>query len=174
MEFEILIRINELPHEEKGLTIRIMKTWIRTRAQSLLEQTMSDQNAAGTLILIEPLLMFLLQRGPKGAEPLTWAVAGGRIEEGETPYQAAIRETQEEIQIDLQGYSPAFSFSQPIPGESGRIFTTFVYKFPHIPQGWSPMLNEESLAFGFFTKPAVSMLPLHPGMNYALKKIGWA
>lgn len=145
---------------------------MKTRASSLLEQTMSAQSAAGTLILIEPTI-FLLQRGPKGAEPHTWAVAGGRIEDGESPFEAAIRETQEEIDIDLTSYRPEFSFSQPIPGETGRTFTTFVFRFPRIPSGWSPMINDESLAFGWFTRPAISMLTLHPGMSYALKQIGW-
>lgn len=144
-----------------------------TRAKLLLEQTMSAQSAAGALILVEPMI-FLLQRGPKGAEPRTWAVAGGRIEDGETPYQAAIRETQEEIQVDLSKYTPDFSFSQPIPGEDGRTFTTFVFKFSRIPEGWSPMINDESLAFGFFTQPALSMLTLHRGMPFALQQIGWS
>ena len=143
-----------------------------TRAYYLLEQTMSDQSAAGCCVLAGPLLL-MLQRGPKGAEPLTWAFAGGRIEEGETPYQAAIRETQEELQIDLRKEKPAFSYQQPIPEETGKTFTTFVFTFSRIPRGWSPEINEESLAFGWFTKPALSHIELHRGMPFALKQIGW-
>ena len=143
-----------------------------TRARYLLEQTISDQSAAGCCVLAGPLLL-MLQRGPKGAEPFSWAFAGGRIEDGENPYQAAIRETQEELQIDLSGDKPTFSYQQPIPGESGRTFTTFVFTFPRIPSGWSPAINEESLAFGWFTKPALSRIELHRGMPYALKQIGW-
>ncbi len=143
-----------------------------TRAGGLLEQTINGEDAAGTLVLAGPLIL-LLQRGPKGAEPFTWAVAGGRIEQGETPYQAAIRETQEELQINLRGYPVSFSFSQPIPGESGRVFTTFVFGLPRIPTGWSPEINEESLSFGFFSYPALKMLNLHPGMPHAFKMIGW-
>ena len=151
-----------------------MGVMVMRRAQSLLlfEQTMNNASAAGTCVIADSLLL-MLQRGPKGAAPLTWAFAGGRIEEGETPFQAAIRETQEELSVDLRYDPVAFSFSQPIPGEAGKTFTTFVYTFPRVPSGWSPRINEESLAFGWFTLPAVKMLNLHPGIPYALKQIGW-
>lgn len=146
-----------------------------TRAHNLLrvtEQTMNDQSAAGCCVIAGPLLL-MLQRGPKGAEPFTWAFAGGRIEPGEDTLQAALRETVEELDISLHREQYASTFSQPIPGESGRTFTTFVYRFPRIPAGWSPQINEESLAFGWFTQPALSRLELHRGMPFALKQIGW-
>ena len=145
-----------------------------SRSRYLLdEQTMNNQSAAGTLVIAGPLLL-MLQRGPKGSAPLTWAFAGGRIEEGETTYQTALRETWEEIRVDLSRERPGFSFSQPIPGEPDRIFTTFVYSFSRVPVGWSLEINEESLAVGWFTRPAVKMLNLHPGVPFALKQIGWA
>ncbi len=151
----------------------MIQQYSSSRSRRLLEQTMSSQSAAGILLLVDLSLVLLLQRGPKGSEPFTWAVPGGRIENGETAHEAAIRETQEELQVDVRRYSPSFSFSQPIPGERGLTFTTFVYKLSGMPS-WSPNINEESLAFGFFTLPAIKRLPLHPGMPYAFTQIGWS
>ena len=146
-----------------------------TRARYLLEQTMTKQSAAGTCVIIStgPTLL-LLQRGPKGAEPFTWAFAGGRIEDGEGPLQAALRETWEELQIDLSKDQYNSYFVQPIPGESGLTFTTFIYHLQRFPTTWSPEINEESLAWGVFTKPALEHLTLHRGMPHALKQIGWS
>ena len=146
------------------------------RARYLLEQTMTKQSAAGTCVILSgntELALLLLQRGPKGAEPFTWAFAGGRIEDGEGPLQAALRETWEELQIDLSQEQYSSYFVQPIPGELGLTFTTFIYQLPRFPTTWSPEINEESLAWGVFTKPALEHLTLHRGMPYALKQIGW-
>ncbi len=40
-------------------------------------------------------------RSPYIAQPLEISFPGGRIEEGETPYEAAVRELQEEIGVDV-------------------------------------------------------------------------
>lgn len=150
------------------------------RAHKLLEQTLPPQSAAGTLTIIEeasraPLLL-LLQRSQKVPLPFTWTFPGGHIEEGETPYQAALRETWEELHIDMSAEHSSFSFTQALPlfGEKERTFTTFVYRLPQIPSAWSPHIDEESIAFGWFSPEAIGTVSLHPGMTYALKRIGWS
>lgn len=150
-----------------------MKPLSVSRAHALLNERVrpDDLGAAGTLVIAENLL-FLQQRGPEGAEPLTWAVAGGHIEAGETPYQAALRETREEINLDLSRATPQMSFSQPIP-HGRQQFTTFVYIFDHVSDEWHLRISEESLAYGWFRKEAAYMLNLHPGMPTSLAKVGW-
>lgn len=144
-----------------------------TRATHLLSEfRLNNIGAAGSLILAGNTIL-LLQRGGNEAEPHTWAIPGGHIEAGETPLQAALRETREEIHIDLTSFNAAQSFIQPIPHGSQQ-FTTFVYYFQRPLAEWDPALSEESLAYGWFTKPAVYLLPLHPGMPLALGKVGWA
>src|SRR5579863_9362670 len=56
--------------------------------------------AAGTLIIADGNALFL-RRGNGGDHPSEWAFAGGHIEDGETPEEAARRETFEEA-----GYEP--------------------------------------------------------------------
>jgi 8-oxo-dGTP pyrophosphatase MutT (NUDIX family) len=146
------------------------------RAQTLLIEMRVGKNlgAAGCLIVADNMIL-LLQRGEGGSEPLTWTIAGGHIEEGEIPLQAALRETREEINIDLTPFNPQMSWAQPIipHAQYGQQFTTFAYFFSTPPQNWNPRISEESLAWGWFKKEAVHVLNLHPGMRIALSKIGW-
>jgi len=44
----------------------------------------------------------LLKRHPLSPQGNTWGIPAGKLEKGETPQQAAIRETQEETNINLQ------------------------------------------------------------------------
>ena len=46
--------------------------------------------------------ILLLQRHPLKPEGGTWCVAGGKVDAGETPLQAAIRETREEIGVTVE------------------------------------------------------------------------
>lgn len=52
--------------------------------------------AAGILIISKDGKALFLKRGPGGDAPGLWCVPGGRLEDGETPLQAAVRETEEE------------------------------------------------------------------------------
>ena len=60
-------------------------------------------NAAGILFVNDGRVL-LLKRSPDAANaPSTWGFPGGHIEAGETPEQAARRETQEEIGVTYNG-----------------------------------------------------------------------
>jgi 8-oxo-dGTP diphosphatase len=51
--------------------------------------------------------VLLLKRSPESRfAPDKWGYPGGKIEKGETPEEAAIRETQEETQLQLQSITP--------------------------------------------------------------------
>lgn len=45
--------------------------------------------------------LLFLKRAPKKPRPDTWCIPGGKLEVGETPLMAAIRETDEEIGVSL-------------------------------------------------------------------------
>lgn len=57
--------------------------------------------AAGILILNEHGQALFLKRGPGGDCPGCWCTPGGRIEDGETAIEAAVRETEEEAGIKI-------------------------------------------------------------------------
>ncbi|MBQ6877281.1 MAG: (deoxy)nucleoside triphosphate pyrophosphohydrolase [Oscillospiraceae bacterium] len=79
----------------------------------------------------------LCKRGPGGNCPFLWEFPGGKIEPGETPEEAIIREIREELSVDIEtfGIFCEYSFSYPekdiyfyfIRAKilSGEIFPTF-------------------------------------------------
>ena len=77
--------------------------------------------------------------------PLTWAFPGGKLEEGETPMQAAIRETKEETQLDVANLS---NILLKLPKDV-HAFYTRDYKgnieidFEHLDWKWVPRANIE-------------------------------
>ena len=44
----------------------------------------------------------LCKRGPGGNCPFLWEFPGGKIEEGETPFDAIIREIREELSVEIE------------------------------------------------------------------------
>ena len=81
-----------------------------------------------------------------------------------------MRETWEEASIDLTPYYFVEKFSQPLQNESGY-FTTFVLQFPQIPD-WDIEIDYESEDWGWFTLQQMESINLHPGMYYAMAKLG--
>lgn len=103
--------------------------------------------------------VLLLLRGAGATDcPLTWGFPGGHIEQGETPEQAAIRESQEEV-----GFAP----SEPLDMlDNDGCFVTYGMK---LPAPFAPVLNEEHL--GYVWAPLAALpVPLHPGVALTLAK----
>ena len=64
---------------------------------------MKEFRAAMAVVLNENEEVLLLKRfGDSNWMPRKWGIPGGHIEEGETPKEAAIRETLEETNLSLQ------------------------------------------------------------------------
>jgi 8-oxo-dGTP pyrophosphatase MutT (NUDIX family) len=120
--------------------------------------------AAGILFLSPEKEVLLMRRAGKDHHG-EWALPAGGIEKGETPEQAARRETQEEAGYDHEGGLSPFMHSQ----RDGVDFTTFI---AHSGK-FKPKLNEEH-SDAIWIKPAEadSKLPLHPGVKAALDKLG--
>lgn len=79
-----------------------------------------DGTAGGAAIL-------LTRRGSKlNAHANQWAFPGGRVDPGETPFEAAVRELQEEVDL---GLGPADLLGQldDYPTRSGYVITPFVF-----------------------------------------------
>lgn len=71
-----------------------------------------------------------IKRGEKNVFPNFWDVPGGRVESGELPRQAAIRECYEEtgILLDIDGLTICHEDSQ-YDVEKSTVFTRLVYRY---------------------------------------------
>ncbi|WP_161633303.1 NUDIX domain-containing protein [Paraburkholderia dilworthii] len=114
--------------------------------------------AAGTLIIADGKVLFL-RRGPDGDHPGEWCIPGGKIEPGETPEQAARRETQEEA-----GYEPEKLVRLGATSDGAVEFTTFYHEC----RPFEVALSDESTECMW--APIGSWPePMHPGCRYVLE-----
>lgn len=140
--------------------------------------------AAGVLLLDNEGCALFLQRSAAGDHAGEWNFPGGKIEDGETAEEAAIRECREETgtvpggeialltrQIAAHAYSavvnkPAPSIVPSNVDEEEVDFTTFMMKVDR----FEPKLNEEHTGFCWapLSQPPQ---PLHPGCNIALRRM---
>ena len=111
--------------------------------------------AAGVLFASGDTVL-LLKRSDTGQ----WAFPGGKIEDGESPEQAAARESREEI-----GVEPT-ALEEIDRSDDGRVaFTTFLART----DAFEPTLNDEHTEFAW-ADLASPPQPLHPGVEKTLKK----
>jgi 8-oxo-dGTP pyrophosphatase MutT (NUDIX family) len=114
--------------------------------------------AAGTLVVADGNVLFL-RRGNGGDHPGEWAFPGGHIEAGETPEEAARRETQEET-----GYEPHKLIELGKSDDGAVEFTTFYNEC----RPFDVALSDESTEF--LWSPLGSWPePLHPGCRFVLE-----
>jgi 8-oxo-dGTP pyrophosphatase MutT (NUDIX family) len=107
--------------------------------------------------------VLLLRRSDEGDAGGCWAFPGGKVEEGESLIEAAVRESIEEIGLHPQGKLTPFS------NETNETvdYTTFIQA---LPDQFFPKLNEEHTEANWFDKNNLPE-PLHPGVRRVLKKI---
>ena len=118
---------------------------------------------AGVLITTPDGLALFLKRGAGGDHAGTWAWPGGGIEDGESPEEAARRETLEEI-----GYAPKGDLAQFDHEEDDQsVFTTFHHG---VDEHFLPKLNGEHTAYAWAPLNDPPQ-PLHPGVADTIKKI---
>lgn len=107
-----------------------------------------DDRAAG-ILFVDPRrhLVFLTLRSDEVAQPGFWGIPGGKVESGETPLEAAIRETREEV-----GSVPAHRMVGRTHRRYGSfLFTTFIaHVTSRVVDTFTPLLNEESSDAAWF------------------------
>jgi len=111
-------------------------------------------HGAGIQIVAPDGSQLFMLRSANSVNGCTWACPGGKIEEGETAEDAAVRETQEEA-----GYDVPKAALRPIY-DTGR-FLVFRYDAP---ARFRPQLNDEHTAF-CWAQPEDAPAPLHPTMS---------
>lgn len=115
--------------------------------------------AAGVLIRCGSAVLLLL-RNDNADHPRTWGLPGGKIEPGETPVGAAVRETFEEVRYDLSG--------QPLRVlEDDGHFITYA---ADLPEPFTPAIDGEHLAYVWADLRELPT-PLHPGLAPVLARL---
>lgn len=119
----------------------------------------SDLKACGAVIYARSTsrILFLLRNGDKHGN--TWALAGGKVNTGETVVEALIREIREETSLDMQG-------NKMIPLE---LFKSKDTRFEYhtfvclVDEEFIPILNEEHKGYAWCNTDSFPK-PLHPGL----------
>lgn len=115
------------------------------------------ETAAGIAYVLEDGKALYVKRGPDAPDyPNHWCFPGGMAEGDETPAQAAIRESDEEV-----GFKPAPDRLDPVSmsTEHGVEFHTFIVR---LEDRFEPELNYEHTEFVWADKPPE---PFHPGVK---------
>ncbi|WP_430229680.1 NUDIX domain-containing protein [Paraburkholderia tropica] len=114
--------------------------------------------AAGTLIVAGGNALFL-RRGSGGDHPGEWSFAGGKIEPGESPEEAARRETSEET-----GYEPHKLIELGKSDDGSVEFTTFYHEC----RPFDVALCDENTEF-LWSPLGTWPEPIHPGCRFVLE-----
>lgn len=125
--------------------------------------------AAGILFEAADGRVLLLRRSAEGDHAGEWSLPGGKIEDGETAEQAAIREVGEEIGVRvgaIDGASSTHLFARR--QRDGVDWTTFRIR---VPEPFAVELNDEHDESAW-VQPGEPPAPMHPGAQVVLDRLG--
>lgn len=95
-------------------------------------------------------------------------LAGGNVDEGETPLQAAIREIREETGYEIEDLTPV-----PYEGQNEMIGGKYRHVFiAHAPKQFKPRLSREHTDYEWIALKDFSFGDLHKRTAEILQKIG--
>ncbi len=111
--------------------------------------------------------ILLLHRHPAKPEGGTWCVAGGKVDAGETPKQAALRETREEIGVTLEHlvHIGTYYVRYPTYAFIYSVFRAPLKKKPHI-----TLKHDEHTEFQWMTPRHALAMPLIEDEDEVLKR----
>jgi 8-oxo-dGTP diphosphatase len=114
--------------------------------------------------------ILLAIRPPQATMPGLWEFPGGKIEIGETPELALIREIREEIGIDIQEYSFMLQTEYEFPDRHVILYVYEVLQFSGIVSGreqqhieWKPLNELHTLEFPASNQQIIKHLLLLEG-----------
>jgi len=110
--------------------------------------------------------ILLLKRHPNSPQGMTWGIPAGKLEQGESPLEAVIRELHEEVGLRVltQDLQPVGSLYARLPS----IDYTFHMFCTHFTEKPLLQINDsEHLDFGWFTFDEATKLPLILGAKEA-------
>lgn len=103
--------------------------------------------------------MLIQLRGWATDSPRVWSPPGGKVEDGETWWEGALREFEEEMGCSCPGVATArWDYNAP-----GLVFRTHVVPIAHADSVLPAPRPSEVAAWGWFGRELLQGLPLHPG-----------
>ena len=75
-----------------------------------------------------------------------WEFPGGKLEEGELPEQALVREIKEELGIQIEKHQYLGAIHHPYPQKEVQLFAFLVTEFSGVPQCLEGQLNYKWIA----------------------------
>ena len=139
--------------------------WLDARLRRLRLGPDVVRRGAGVLLVArETGRILLLRRSRTCSEPGTWAVPGGKVDQGENARTTAIRELEEEA----GWYGPVTVLKDPIFvfEAAGLEFLTY---FGFVDGEFEPQINEESSDWGWFSLGRLP-IPLHFGVDALMRE----
>ncbi|MFE2850606.1 NUDIX hydrolase [Streptomyces lavendulae] len=103
-----------------------------------MSETTTEQGISTAIITDAGRVLMIRRREREGK--LLWAFPGGGIEEGETPEQAAVRETAEEVDLEVKAIKP---LGERVHPQTGRHMS---YVACEVVAGEARVADEEELA----------------------------
>lgn len=123
---------------------------------------MEEINAV-SLALFDDHKFLLIQRATHPFKGY-WTLPGGRIEHGETPEQACIREINEELRLEVANLTPVSRFNAG--GDRSYILQVFAAHY----SGDEPRPNREILDWKWTSLPFPKNLRTTPGLSDIIAK----
>jgi septum formation protein len=147
---------------------------------SLIKEVLSESqytskghwcNQASGVLLTTGERILLLLRSEKVTEGGTWGIPGGAIEDGEDPFESALRESEEEMELAIDSYKV---LDQIIfqDDEDGFKYTTYILKIPEELTEKEIILNWENDDYNWVDQDWIenNAHKLHSGVMYILEK----